>query len=135
MQSEKRTLVRLGEAEVDLCEYMMSVAALVLVGLPSRQGAPQVPFMRAHLILEGASSPCAARLPRYSFDKVGERVCTSMLSSPLTACSRDRPRQACSFRLSLSCGEHAPARRARTRCSFLPVLHVAGSSTIQRACW
>ena len=81
-----------------------------------------MPFMRAHLILEGASSPCAARLPRYSFDKVGERARTSMLSSPLTACSRDRPRQACSFRLSLSCGEHAPARRARTRCSFLPVL-------------
>ena len=44
-----------------------------------------MPFMRAHLILEGASSPYAARLPRYSFDKVGERVCTSMLSSTLTA--------------------------------------------------
>ena len=43
--------------------------------------------MRAHLILEGASSPCAARLPRYSFDKVGKRVCTSMLSSTLTALS------------------------------------------------
>ena len=51
--------------------YMMSIGALLLVGLPSRQTAPQVPFMRAHLILEGASSPRAACLPRYSFDKVG----------------------------------------------------------------
>ena len=44
-----------------------------------------MPFMRAHLILEGASSPCAARLPRYSFDKVRERARTSMASSAQTA--------------------------------------------------
>ena len=44
-----------------------------------------MPFMRAHLILEGASSPCAARLPRCSFDKVGERARTSMLLSTQTA--------------------------------------------------
>jgi hypothetical protein len=113
----------------------MSIAAPLLVGLPSRQRAPQVPLMRAHLILEGPSSPCAARLPRYSFDKVGERARTSMLSSQLTACSRDRPRQACSFRLSLSCGEHAPARRARTLYSFLRILHVADSSAVFRASW
>ena len=85
MQSEKRTLVRLGAAEVDLCEYVMSMAAVVLVGLPSRQGALKVPFMRAHLILEGPSSPCAACLPRYSFDKVRERARTSMASSAQTA--------------------------------------------------
>ena len=63
----------------------MSIGALLLVGLPSRQTAPQVPFMRAHLILEGASSPSAARLPRYSFDKVRERARTSMASSAQTA--------------------------------------------------
>ena len=40
-------------------------------------------------------------------------------------CSRDRPRRACQFRLSLSCGEHAPACRARSRCSCLRILHVA----------
>ena len=44
-----------------------------------------MPLMRAHLILEGASSPCAARLPRYSFDKVGERTRTSTLLSTKTA--------------------------------------------------
>ena len=44
-----------------------------------------MPFMRAHLILEGAFSPCAARLPRCSFDKVRERARTSMVSSAQTA--------------------------------------------------
>ena len=85
MQSEKRTSVRLGATICGKIEYVMSIAALVLVGLPSRQGALKVPFMRAHLILEGASSPCAARLPRYSFDKVRERARTSMASSAQTA--------------------------------------------------
>ena len=50
-------------------------------------------------------------------------------------CSRDRPRQACSFRRSFSCGEHAPARRARSRCSFSRILHVADSSAVSGACW
>ena len=44
-----------------------------------------MPFMRAHLILEGALSPCAARLPRYSFDKVGERARASVPFSTQTA--------------------------------------------------
>ena len=44
-----------------------------------------MPFMRAHLILEGASSPRAARLPRYSFDKVGERARASVPFSTQTA--------------------------------------------------
>ena len=114
---------------------LLSIAALVLVGLPSRQGALKVPFMRAHLILEGASSPRAACLPRYSFDKVRERARTSMGRRRRPPCSRDRPRQACSFRLSLSCGKHALARRARSRCSFSRILHVADSSAVSAACW
>ena len=49
--------------------------------------------------------------------------------------SRDPPRQACSFKLSFSCGEHAPARRARTLYSFLRILHVSDSSAVFRAWW
>ena len=49
--------------------------------------------------------------------------------------SRDRPRQACSLKLSLTCGEHAPARRARSRNSCLRILHVADSSAVVRASW
>ena len=113
----------------------MSIAAPLLVGLPSRQGAPQVPLMRAHLILEGASSPRAACLPRYSFDKVGDVRAQAWRRRRRPLHSRDRPRQACSFRLSFSCGEHAPARRARSLYSILRIIHVADSSAVFGACW
>ena len=124
MQSEKRTSVRLGVTICGKIEYVMSIAALVLVGLPSRQGALKVPFMRAHLILEGASSPRAACLPRYSFDKVRDVRAQAWRRRRRPPCSRDPPRQSCSFRLSFSCGKHAlspavPAHAAHSRPFFM----------------
>ena len=94
-----------------------------------------MPFMRAHLILKVLSAPVPPACPGAALTRSENVRAQAWRRQRRPPCSRDRPRQACSFRLSLSCGEHAPARRARSRYSFSRILHVADSTAVSGACW